>query len=186
MGDGRWAMGDCQPAPGSAGGDGKSLGAHCRQDSWSCVSSDAPPQAPWPTTSTRPTCRSDCRRDRRRRAASHLPRTANPVSCCSRLKNALSQPNLRVNSQPPTANRQQWTLASVYRQPKPELLKALRALLVEPMFAFEHRAAVQAAVDAFEAAGCGFADCLIVAKNQALRCTSAGSPSTNAWGACRA
>jgi predicted nucleic-acid-binding protein len=64
-----------------------------------------------------------------------------------------------------------WTLASVYRQPKPELLKALRALLAEPMFAFEHRAAVQAAVDAFESAGCGFADCLIVAKNQALRCT---------------
>ena len=63
-------------------------------------------------------------------------------------------------------------MASVYRQPKPELLKALRALLAEPMFAFEHRAAVQAAVDAFEAAGCGFADCLIVAKNQALRCTS--------------
>ena len=64
-----------------------------------------------------------------------------------------------------------WTLASVYRQPKPELLKALRALLAEPMFAFEHRAAVAAAVDAFESAGCGFADCLIVAKNQALRCT---------------
>ena len=64
-----------------------------------------------------------------------------------------------------------WTLASVYCQPKPELLKALRALLAEPMFAFEHRAAVQAAVDAFESAGCGFADCLILAKNQALRCT---------------
>lgn len=64
-----------------------------------------------------------------------------------------------------------WTLASVYRQPKSELLKALRALLAEPMFAFEHRAAVQHAVDAFESAGCGFADCLIVAKNQALRCS---------------
>ena len=64
-----------------------------------------------------------------------------------------------------------WTLVSVYRQPKSELLKALRALLAEPMFAFEHRAAVQAAADAFESADCGFADCLIVAKNQALRCT---------------
>ena len=64
-----------------------------------------------------------------------------------------------------------WTLASVYRQPKAELLKALRALLAEPMFAFEHRAAVQAAADSFEAAGCGFAGCLIVAKNQALQCT---------------
>ena len=47
----------------------------------------------------------------------------------------------------------------------------MRALLAEPMFAFEHRAAVQAAADAFESADCGFADCLIVAKNQALRCT---------------
>ena len=64
-----------------------------------------------------------------------------------------------------------WTLASVYRQPKAELLKALRGLLTEPIFAFEHRAAVQAAVDAFESAQCGFADCLIVAKNQALSCT---------------
>ena len=64
-----------------------------------------------------------------------------------------------------------WTLASVYRQPKAELLKALRGLLTEPIFAFEHRAAVQAAVDAFESASCGFADCLIVAKNQALSCT---------------
>ena len=63
------------------------------------------------------------------------------------------------------------TLASVYRQPKPELLKALRALLAEPMFTFEHRAAVAAAVDAFESAGCGFADCLIAAKNQAMRCS---------------
>ena len=65
-----------------------------------------------------------------------------------------------------------WTLASVYRQPKPELLKALRALLAEPMFAFEQRAALQAAVDAFESAGCAFADCLIVAKHQALHCAS--------------
>ena len=37
-----------------------------------------------------------------------------------------------------------WTLASVYRLPKPDLLKALRALLAEPMFASEHRAAVAA------------------------------------------
>ena len=63
-----------------------------------------------------------------------------------------------------------WTLASAYQQPKPELLKALRALLAEPMFNFENRAAVTAAADQFQAATCGFPDCLIVAKNQAMGC----------------
>lgn len=65
-----------------------------------------------------------------------------------------------------------WTLASAYRQPKSELLKALLALLAEPMFGFENRGAVAAAVAAFETAACGFSDCLIVAKNQALGCAS--------------
>lgn len=73
-----------------------------------------------------------------------------------------------------------WTLASVYRQSEAELLKALRGLrrlrrlrrlFAEPIVAFELRAAVQAAVDAFESAHCGFAEGLIVAKNQALSCT---------------
>ena len=65
-----------------------------------------------------------------------------------------------------------WTLASVYRQPKAELLKALQALLDEPMFGFENRPAVAAALAAFEAAACGFADCLILAKNRAMGCAA--------------
>jgi len=65
-----------------------------------------------------------------------------------------------------------WTLASAYRQPKAEILKALQALLAEPMFGFENRGAVAAAVTTFETAACGFSDCLIVAKNHALGCAS--------------
>ena len=65
-----------------------------------------------------------------------------------------------------------WTLASVYQQPKATLLTALQALLDEPMFNFESRATVAAALLAFKTASCGFSDCLIVAKNLALGCAS--------------
>lgn len=65
-----------------------------------------------------------------------------------------------------------WTLASAYRQSKAELVKGLRALLAEPVFSFEDRAAVEAAVAAFAAAASGFPDCLIVAKNQSLGCAA--------------
>lgn len=65
-----------------------------------------------------------------------------------------------------------WTLASVYQQPKALLLTALQALLDEPMFNFEDRQALAAAVQAFKTASCGFSDCLIVAKNLARGCAS--------------
>lgn len=65
-----------------------------------------------------------------------------------------------------------WVLASVYRQPKAMLQNALQALLDEPMFNFEDRPALAAAVLAFKTASCGFSDCLIVAKNLALGCAS--------------
>lgn len=46
----------------------------------------------------------------------------------------------------------------------------VQALLDEPMFGFEIRAAAAAALAAYEAAACGFADCLILAKNRAMGC----------------
>lgn len=42
---------------------------------------------------------------------------------------------------------------------------ALHSLLDEPAFCLEDRAAVVQAVAMFEAASCGFSDCMIVAKN---------------------
>ncbi len=63
-----------------------------------------------------------------------------------------------------------WTLVAVFEQPKAALVKALSSLLREPVFAFENRNAVAAALAVFERATCGFSDCLIVAKNQALGC----------------
>lgn len=65
-----------------------------------------------------------------------------------------------------------WTLASVYQQPKSELLRALRGLLNEPMFSFDDRAAVESAVAAFERSSCGFPDCLIVARYKAAGCSA--------------
>lgn len=64
-----------------------------------------------------------------------------------------------------------WTLGSVYRQPKAALVRALRALLEQPAYAFEDRAAVEQALDAFAAGRAGFSDCLIIAKNAAAGCT---------------
>ena len=63
-----------------------------------------------------------------------------------------------------------WTLVSLYQQPKPALIEALRSLLNEPVFSFEDPAAVTTAVAAFEHASCGFSDCLIAAKNRAMGC----------------
>lgn len=65
-----------------------------------------------------------------------------------------------------------WTLASLYQQPKSELLRALRGLLNEPMFGFDNRAAVESAVAAYEGANCGFPDCLIVARHHAAGCSA--------------
>jgi predicted nucleic-acid-binding protein len=65
-----------------------------------------------------------------------------------------------------------WTLASVYQQPKAELVRALRGLLDEPMFRFDDPATLDAAVATFEQVGCGFADCLIVARNLAAGCSA--------------
>ena len=65
-----------------------------------------------------------------------------------------------------------WALASVYQQPEPMQLTALQALLGEPMFNFEDRQALAAAVQAFKTASCGFSDCLIIARNLALGCAS--------------
>ncbi|MEO6277492.1 PIN domain-containing protein [Roseateles sp.] len=47
---------------------------------------------------------------------------------------------------------------------------AAHSLLDEPAFCFEDREAVTAAAALFKAASCGFADCLIVAKQQRLGC----------------
>jgi predicted nucleic-acid-binding protein len=63
-----------------------------------------------------------------------------------------------------------WTLASAYEQDKKAQLLAVRSLLDEPAFCFEDREAVAAAAVLFEQTTCGFADCLIVAKQQRLGC----------------
>lgn len=65
-----------------------------------------------------------------------------------------------------------WMLASVYQQPKMELVRALRALLDEPMFSFDDPATLDAAVTGFEQVACSVADCLIVARNAARRCSA--------------
>ena len=44
-----------------------------------------------------------------------------------------------------------WTLWSVYRQPKAARVRALRALLEQPAYGFEDRAAVEQALDAYAA-----------------------------------
>ena len=61
-----------------------------------------------------------------------------------------------------------WTLRSAYAQDKPALLRALQGLLEEASIAFEDRQSVADAVAAYEAGPCGFADCLVAAKNQRL------------------
>jgi len=58
-----------------------------------------------------------------------------------------------------------WTLRAVMRQDKAAQLMAVRSLLDEPAFAFEDREVVEQAVALFEEAGCGLADCLVVARH---------------------
>ena len=64
-----------------------------------------------------------------------------------------------------------WTLGSVYGQPKAALVKALEALIAQPAYAFENRAAVEQALAAYAGSRAGFSDCLIVAKNAASGCS---------------
>jgi predicted nucleic-acid-binding protein len=63
-----------------------------------------------------------------------------------------------------------WTLASAFNQDKSAQLIAVRSLLNEVAFAFEDREVVTQAVALFEAGGCGFADCLVVAQHSRLGC----------------
>jgi len=63
-----------------------------------------------------------------------------------------------------------WSLRSAYRQDKAAQLQALRGLLGEAAFAFEHRAVVERAVALFEHAACGFADCLVAARHAQCGC----------------
>ena len=63
-----------------------------------------------------------------------------------------------------------WTLKSAYDQDKAAQLLAVRSLLDEPAFAFEDRAAVPQALALFEAATCGFSDCLVAAKHASRGC----------------
>jgi predicted nucleic-acid-binding protein len=63
-----------------------------------------------------------------------------------------------------------WTLKSAFEQDKHAQLIAVRSLLEETAFAFEDREAVAAALSLFEANSCGFADCLVVAKNARHGC----------------
>ena len=65
-----------------------------------------------------------------------------------------------------------WTLARTYGTAKTELLAALHALVETATFQFESRARMLQALELFEDAGADFADCLIVAKNTALGCTT--------------
>lgn len=63
-----------------------------------------------------------------------------------------------------------WTLRSAYDQDKAAQLVAVRSLLEETAFAFEHREVVARAVTMFDHGACGFSDCLIAAKHDRLGC----------------
>ena len=63
-----------------------------------------------------------------------------------------------------------WTLRTVYEQPKPALIVAIKGLLAQPAFAFEDRGALEQAVSDFAGSGAGFSDCLIAARQLALGC----------------
>lgn len=57
-----------------------------------------------------------------------------------------------------------WALRAAYRRSREEIATALEATLAQPAYAFEDRAAVQTAVQAFQASSADFADCLVAAK----------------------
>jgi predicted nucleic-acid-binding protein len=63
-----------------------------------------------------------------------------------------------------------WTLKSAFAQGKHEQLIAVRSLLEETAFTFEVREAVARALSLFETGSCGFADCLLVAKQARHGC----------------
>ncbi len=63
-----------------------------------------------------------------------------------------------------------WTLKAAFEQDKAAQLLAVRSLLTEAAFGFEDREAVVQAAEMFERSGCGFSDCLIVAKQARLGC----------------
>ena len=63
-----------------------------------------------------------------------------------------------------------WTLRSAFDQSKAAQLSAVSSLLGETAFAFENREAVVNALALFEAASCGFSDCLVVAKHASQAC----------------
>lgn len=65
-----------------------------------------------------------------------------------------------------------WVVGTAYRADKKSILAALQSLLDTAMFAFEHRATVQQAMQSFAAGKAGFADCLILARNRRLGCTA--------------
>ena len=65
-----------------------------------------------------------------------------------------------------------WTLVRTYRIDKPVVIGALQAFMQTSGIRFESDAIVAHALELFEHSAAGFADCLNVAKNAALGCTS--------------
>jgi predicted nucleic-acid-binding protein len=65
-----------------------------------------------------------------------------------------------------------WTLVRTYRIDKPVVIGALQAFMQTSGIRFESNANVARALELFEHSTAGFADCLTVAKNTALGCTS--------------
>lgn len=63
-----------------------------------------------------------------------------------------------------------WVLRSRYRHPRPRIVAGLRAILGHPRVLVEAREVVEAALDAYERGGSGFADHLIGAMNAAAGC----------------
>jgi predicted nucleic-acid-binding protein len=63
-----------------------------------------------------------------------------------------------------------WTLRSAFQQDKQAQITAVRSVLNETAFAFEDRDGIQAALTLFEAASCGFPDCLVVARHARRGC----------------
>ena len=62
------------------------------------------------------------------------------------------------------------TLKSAFERNRHAQLIAIRSLLQETAFAYEHRDAVAVALTLFEAGSFGFADCLVVARHARQDC----------------
>lgn len=63
-----------------------------------------------------------------------------------------------------------WVLKARYGMDKPALAGVIDLLLSVKTFAFEHRATLEHAANAFRHGKAGFADCLIVARHRRLGC----------------